>query len=176
MSEPASAVAAGAAMAWKSGALGKLAAIFLTGAVGAGVMAALRPVTARQLFVQGLVAGVVSVYFTESVVDEFSVLSGHTLQVAFLLGAMSWGIVGALVRLQSGRLAVVMEQNPKALLAPRVKVFFSAKSRLPLTQTVVDLSKITDQDRIVGRESAQEWGFEGLDELWTGMELNGRGR
>jgi hypothetical protein len=41
----------------------------------------------------------------------------------------------------SGRLSVVLEQNPKALLAPRVKVFFSAKSRLPLPQVVVDLSK-----------------------------------
>ena len=69
-----------------------------------------------------------------------------------------------------------MEQNPKALLAPRVKVFFSAKSRVPLPQSVVDLSKITDQDRIVGRESAEEWGFEHIDELWTGMELEGRGR
>ena len=55
-------------------------------------------------------------------------------------------------------------------------MFFSAKSRLPLPQSVVDLSKITDQDRIVGRESAEEWGFERLDELWSGMDLEGRGR
>ncbi|MGP0173960.1 HD-GYP domain-containing protein [Pseudomonas sp. NCHU5208] len=103
---------------------------------------------------------------------------GHFDEVVFQAFVKTVGIypVGALVRLQSGRLAVVMEQNPKALLAPKVKVFFSAKSRLPLAQTVVDLSKIGDQDRIVGRESAEEWGFERLDELWAGMELNGRGR
>ncbi|VXC98002.1 putative enzyme [Pseudomonas sp. 8Z] len=103
---------------------------------------------------------------------------GHFDEQVFQAFVKTVGIypVGALVRLQSGRLAVVMEQNPKALLAPKVKVFFSAKSNLPLPQAVVDLSKITDQDRIVGRESAQEWGFERLDELWTGMELGGRGR
>lgn len=103
---------------------------------------------------------------------------GHFDEMVFQSFVKTVGIypVGALVRLQSGRLAVVMEQNPKALLAPKVKVFFSAKSRLPLPQVMVDLSKAADQDRIVGRESAQEWGFERLDELWTGMELAGRGR
>lgn len=103
---------------------------------------------------------------------------GHFDEAVFQAFVKTVGIypVGALVRLQSGRLAVVMEQNPKALLAPRVKVFFSTKSRLPLPQSIVDLSKIIDQDRIVGRESAEEWGFERLDELWSGMDLEGRGR
>lgn len=103
---------------------------------------------------------------------------GHFDEAVFQAFVKTVGIypVGALVRLQSGRLAVVMEQNPKALLAPRVKVFFSTKSRLPLPQSIVDLSKIADQDRIVGRESAEEWGFERLDELWSGMDLEGRGR
>ncbi len=103
---------------------------------------------------------------------------GHFDEAVFQAFVKTVGIypVGALVRLQSGRLAVVMEQNPKALLAPRVKVFFSTKSRLPLPQSIVDLSKIADQDRIVGRESAEEWGFARLDELWSGMDLEGRGR
>ncbi|MDH1680610.1 HD-GYP domain-containing protein [Pseudomonas chengduensis] len=103
---------------------------------------------------------------------------GHFDEAVFQAFVKTVGIypVGALVRLQSGRLAVVMEQNPKALLAPRVKVFFSTKSRLPLPQSIVDLSKIADQDCIVGRESAEEWGFERLDELWSGMDLEGRGR
>ena len=96
---------------------------------------------------------------------------GHFDEAVFQAFVKTVGIypVGALVRLQSGRLAVVMEQNPKALLAPRVKVFFSAKSRLPLPQSIVDLSKITDQDRIVGRESAEEWGFKNIEELWSGL-------
>jgi hypothetical protein len=67
------------------------------------------------------------------------------------------------------RAPVVPEQNPKALLAPRVKVFFSAKSRLPLPQVAADLSKPGIEDRIVGRESAAAWGFEHLDELWSGI-------
>lgn len=74
--------------------------------------------------------------------------------------------VGALVRLQSGRLAVVVEQNPSALLAPKVRVFFSARSSVPIPQVLVDLSKAAAQDRIVGRESAETWGFTNLDELW----------
>ena len=91
-------------------------------------------------------------------------------------------VLAKTVKLQRGHMergaasAALLPQNPKALLAPRVKVFFSTKSRLPLPQSIVDLSKITDQDRIVGRESAEEWGFERLDELWSGMDLEGRGR
>ncbi|AVO53736.1 HD-GYP domain-containing protein [Ectopseudomonas mendocina] len=103
---------------------------------------------------------------------------GHFDELVFQAFVKTVGIypVGALVRLQSGRLAVVLEQNPKALLAPRVKVFFSAKSRMPLPQAVVDLSKPGVEDRIVGREPAEEWGFERLDELWSGLSLDGQGR
>lgn len=103
---------------------------------------------------------------------------GHFDELVFQAFVKTVGIypVGALVRLQSGRLAVVLEQNPKALLAPRVKVFFSAKSRMPLPQAVVDLSKPGIEDRIVGREPAEEWGFERLDELWSGLSLEGQGR
>jgi len=103
---------------------------------------------------------------------------GHFDELVFQSFVKTVGIypVGALVRLQSGRLAVVLEQNPKALLAPRVKVFFSTKSRMPLPQVVVDLSKPGIEDRIVGREPAEEWGFERLDELWSGLSLDGQGR
>ena len=70
---------------------------------------------------------------------------------------------------ESGRLAVVLEQNAKSLLVPKVKAFFLAKSRVQIPPVVIDLSKPTAQDRIVGRESAAAWGFEHLDELWSGM-------
>jgi len=73
--------------------------------------------------------------------------------------------IGALVRLSSGRLGVVVEQHTKSLLTPRVKVFFSARSRMPLAQESVDLSK-PGGEKIVGRECPDEWGFRNLEELW----------
>ena len=80
---------------------------------------------------------------------------GHFDPQVFQAFVKSVGIypVGALVRLESGRLGVVMEQNDKSLLMPRVKVFFSARSRLPIPQEVVDLAKLVGRDKIVGRES-----------------------
>ncbi len=73
--------------------------------------------------------------------------------------------VGTLVRLQSGRLAVVAEQNPTTLTKPVVKVFFSTKSDLPVPVQRLDLAQ--GSDGIVGRESPGKWGFKDLDALWA---------
>ncbi len=75
--------------------------------------------------------------------------------------------VGSLVRLHSGQLAVVLEQNPDSLLMPRVKVFFSTRSGMPLPQRVIDLSRHQGKERIVGREDPQDWDFKQLDRLWS---------
>lgn len=75
--------------------------------------------------------------------------------------------VGALVRLESGRIGVVMEQSSKSLLTPVVKVFFSTRSRLPIVQTLVNLAD--QRDKIIGRECAEDWGFKNVDELWSGL-------
>lgn len=75
--------------------------------------------------------------------------------------------VGALVRLKSGRIGVVIEQSPTSLLTPIVRVFFSVHSRLPITQAVVNLAE--QSDKIVARESAEEWGFKQVDQLWSGL-------
>lgn len=72
---------------------------------------------------------------------------------------------GSLVRLASGRLAVVLEQNPKALVSPVVRVFYSTRTELPIALRRVDLSAGGCNDRIVGREDPQRWGFKHLDEL-----------
>ncbi|WP_339525497.1 HD-GYP domain-containing protein [Pseudomonas sp. EA_35y_Pfl2_R111] len=96
---------------------------------------------------------------------------GHFDPVVFQAFVKTVGIypVGSLVRLESGRIGVVMEQQAKSLLAPRVKVFFSAKSNIPIPQEVLDLSKLVGRDKIVGRESAEVWGFRNVDELWSGL-------
>ncbi|MDZ7898825.1 MAG: HD-GYP domain-containing protein [Arcicella sp.] len=96
---------------------------------------------------------------------------GHFDPVVFQAFVKTVGIypVGSLVRLESGRMGVVLEQQAKSLLAPKVKVFFSAKSKTPIPQEVLDLSKLVGRDKIVGRESAEEWGFRNPDEIWTGM-------
>jgi putative nucleotidyltransferase with HDIG domain len=80
---------------------------------------------------------------------------------------------GALVRLASGKLGVVLEQNEHSLLTPKVKVFFSAKSKAPIEQEIIDLSKLLGREHIVGREPQEDWGFRNLEELWSG-ERKGR--
>jgi len=74
--------------------------------------------------------------------------------------------VGSLVRLESGRLAVVVDLNPQALAAPMVRVFYSTRSKLPVPVQMLDLSSPTVQDKVVGRESPQDWGFTHLDDIW----------
>ncbi|HSC84209.1 MAG TPA: HD-GYP domain-containing protein [Pseudomonas sp.] len=96
---------------------------------------------------------------------------GHFDDNVFQAFVKSVGIypVGALVRLESGRLGVVMEQHEKSLLTPRVKVFFSARSKVPIAQEVIDLAKLVGRDKIIGRESVEDWGFKNIEELWSGI-------
>ncbi|MBZ5754519.1 HD-GYP domain-containing protein [Pseudomonas sp. S5(2021)] len=75
--------------------------------------------------------------------------------------------LGTLVRLQSGRLGVVIEQNPQQLTAPRLKLFYSSRTRAAIPQQELDLSDARCDDRIVAREDPAAWGFGNLDELWT---------
>ena len=75
--------------------------------------------------------------------------------------------VGSLVRLGSGRLAVVTEQSPDALLAPRVRVFYSTKSQLRIPPELLDLSRPGCTEKIVAREDPAQWNFPDLNELWS---------
>jgi putative nucleotidyltransferase with HDIG domain len=94
---------------------------------------------------------------------------GHFDGVVFQAFIKSIGIypIGSLVKLGSGRLAVVMEQSDKSLLAPRVKVLFSTKSQTYIVPEVLDLSRPGTTEKIVGREDAAKWGIKNLDELWA---------
>ncbi|MFY9461472.1 MAG: HD-GYP domain-containing protein [Aquabacterium commune] len=91
---------------------------------------------------------------------------GHFDERIFQAFVKSIGIypTGSLVKLKSGRLAVVVEQGDSSLLKPLVKVFYSTKASEPLVPQLLDLSQSSDD--IVGREQPAAWGFKNLDELW----------
>jgi HD-GYP domain-containing protein (c-di-GMP phosphodiesterase class II) len=97
----------------------------------------------------------------------------HFDQTVFKAFVKSVGIypIGSVVLLKSGRLAVVIDQSTKSLLQPIVKVFFSTKSRARIQVEVVDLSKPSAMDEIVGHESAHSWGIHDVHELWTPKDV-----
>ncbi len=65
---------------------------------------------------------------------------------------------GSLVRLESGRLAVVVEQNERQILEPIVRVFYHAGKQYYIPPEIVDLARI--QDRITGFESYEKWNID----------------
>ncbi|MGV3679835.1 MAG: HD-GYP domain-containing protein [Acidovorax sp.] len=93
---------------------------------------------------------------------------GHFDPRLFQAFVKSIGIypVGSLVRLTSGRIGVVTEQNQQTLTSPRVKVFFSTKSDLRIPLAMVDLAAPGCAEKIVAREDPEKWKFPDLNELW----------
>jgi putative nucleotidyltransferase with HDIG domain len=66
--------------------------------------------------------------------------------------------VGSLVRLESNRLAVVLEQGQDGLLTPRVRVMFDCGSRKKIEPIDLDLGSPEDgADGIVGNEDPDDW-------------------
>jgi HD-GYP domain-containing protein (c-di-GMP phosphodiesterase class II) len=102
--------------------------------------------------------------------SQMATWKGHFDTVVFQSFVKSVGIypTGSLVRMRSGRLAVVLEQNPSSLTKPRVKLFFSTKAGLPLDPQVLDLASAHVTDHIEAREPPENWQFPYLTELWDG--------
>lgn len=75
--------------------------------------------------------------------------------------------IGSIVKLKSHRLAVVIDQSPKSLLKPIVKVFFSTQSRSRVPLEILDLSKAGIGDEVLGHEDPVLWGIQKVDELWA---------
>lgn len=85
---------------------------------------------------------------------------GHFDESVFRAFVKTVGIypVGTLLKLKSGRLAVVVEQSSQSLLKPLVKVFFSSRSNVPIAMEIIDMSRT--QDAIESVEDAAKWGLD----------------
>jgi HD-GYP domain-containing protein (c-di-GMP phosphodiesterase class II) len=86
--------------------------------------------------------------------------NGHFDERIFHAFVKTIGIypTGTLVKLKSGKLAVVVEQSEKGLLTPTVKAFFSTKSNEPIMPETIDLSK--SAEAIANVEIAEKWNFD----------------
>ncbi len=93
---------------------------------------------------------------------------GHFDDTIFKAFVKSVGIypIGSMVKLKSGRLAVVIDQSQKSLLMPLIKVFFSTKLNLRIKVELIDLSNPFEQDTIVGHEDPISWGIHDINEIW----------
>ncbi len=97
--------------------------------------------------------------------------NGHFDQAVFQAFVKSVGIypIGSLVKLDSGRLGLVIDQAEKSLLTPRVKVFYSTRANARIRPEIIDLSRPNCPEKIVSREDPIKWNFADLNELWTGL-------
>ena len=95
---------------------------------------------------------------------------GHFDTDVFKALVRSLGIypIGSLVRLSSERLAVVIEQGAHTLAQPKVRVFYSIKSRSHVLNHDIDLAASGCTERITDVESPSKWGFRRLENLWLG--------
>ena len=81
--------------------------------------------------------------------------------------------VGTLVRLDSGRLGVVVEQQVgKSLLSPKVRVFYSIASASMIIPELIDLADPNAQDKIAAHEKASTYGLTNIDQYWLGEAAN----
>lgn len=96
--------------------------------------------------------------------------NGHLDSRIFQAFVRSLGIypIGSLVMLNSGRLAVVVDQSKTSLLKPLVKTVFSTKSQERIVPTLIDLSASDCRHAITSREDPEKWKLADLDAIWAG--------
>jgi HD-GYP domain-containing protein (c-di-GMP phosphodiesterase class II) len=84
---------------------------------------------------------------------------GHFDETIFQAFVKTIGIYpsGTLLKLKSGRLAVVTEQGTQSLLTPTIKVFYSCNSKAPIPRKLINLAQSNEQ--IDSVENPQDWGF-----------------
>jgi putative nucleotidyltransferase with HDIG domain len=94
---------------------------------------------------------------------------GHLDESLFKAFVKTMGIypVGSLVRLQSNRLAVVIDHDPAQLLQPTVRAFFSLRSNMHIPPVDIALGSKSAADRIVGIEDPAAHGLSRVDEIWS---------
>lgn len=93
---------------------------------------------------------------------------GHFDENIFKAFVKSLGIypIGSMVKLDSGQLAVVTDQNPESLLSPVVKCFYSTQSNCRIPPRELNLIKESVNDKIVGLEEPKDWGIEDIETIW----------
>lgn len=117
----------------------KLLSLFGVGAAGAVIMAAVEPPQSRRvLFAQACAAGTMALVFTPGAVRALDASTGWVdlshagieqwaevaLPCGFLIGALSWGIVGALVQIRR-----LLRDRAAGELARRVGIEQPAEQR-----------------------------------------------
>ncbi|WP_374348497.1 HD-GYP domain-containing protein [Chitinimonas sp.] len=90
---------------------------------------------------------------------------GHFDQRVFHAFVKSLGIypIGSLVQMNTGMLAVVVEQSEKSLLAPLVRVIYSTELRQLAPSQLVNLAAPGCTDKIVSSEDPGKWGLDKLE-------------
>ncbi|WP_412071446.1 HD-GYP domain-containing protein [Pseudomonas sp. FEN] len=94
----------------------------------------------------------------------------HFDSLVFQAFVKSVGIypIGSIVRLSSGYIGVVTEQNPYSLLTPKVKIFFSTAAKAYIKPTILDMSAPASTEKIIERILAEQYGFKNTELLWNG--------
>ncbi len=76
---------------------------------------------------------------------------------------------GSLVRLESGRLGIVLEQHAEKLMQPHILVVYNSKGQHYLKPEHLDLAAPGCQDRVVGHEAFDAWAIDPEKWLTPGL-------